>query len=365
MRVEHVGLTDFRNYAQLEVDLAEGLTAVVGSNGQGKTNLLEAIGFLATLGSFRGAPNEHLVRVGSELAVIRATGQRNGRRLEIRAEIPITGRARVTVNGQRLQRVRDLVGILSVTVFGPGELDLIKEGPALRRDFLDTTLVALDARNDALCREVERILRQRAALLRQCAGRLNAETQLTLEVWDDKLVPAGELLATARQTLVAELTPLVAAAYGALAGTPEQLALKYQAPWFEQGLQEALQSSRAADLARSVTTVGPHRDDVMVELAGMPARGTASQGEQRCLALAMKLAAHRLVTQRQGAAPVLLLDDVFSELDPSRSAALLANLPAGQALLTSAELLPQGAEPQLLYRVEQGQLSVSVDGSGY
>lgn len=366
MRIDHVGLTDFRNYVELEVDFSAGLTVVLGPNGHGKTNLLEAVGFLATLGSFRGAPNEHLVRSGCAQAVIRATGVRNGRFLDIRAEIPCTGRARVTVNGQRLQRVRDLVGVMSVTVFGPGDLDLIKEGPALRRDFLDTTLVALDARNDAVCREVERILRQRASLLRQCAGRLSPETELTLDVWDDKLAPTAELLGRSRAALVADLEPLVAAAYTALAGMAgmaERVALRYQAPWLEGGLVVGLRQARSMDLARAVTTVGPHRDELLVELGGMTARGTASQGEQRCLALALKLAAHQLVTERQGAAPVLLLDDVFSELDPARSAALLANLPAGQTLLTSAERLPVGTQPERIFRVVQGHLAeVGPDG---
>jgi DNA replication and repair protein RecF len=254
--------------------------------------------------------------------------------------------------------------VLRVTVFAPDDLVLLKGGPAGRRDFLDTTLVALDRRVDAVVREVERILRQRNALLRQCGGRLTAETSLTLDVWDSKLSESGEALAQARAALVQQLEPAVARAYGNLASREPDRAppvtLAYMAPWREEGLGEALRRGRSADLARGVSMIGPHRDELHVELEGTPARSHASQGEQRCLSLSLKLAAHRLVADAAGEPPLLLLDDVFSELDPDRCAALLEHLPNGQALLTSADRLPPGSRPDMVYRVEDGKLHEGV-----
>jgi DNA replication and repair protein RecF len=410
MQVERLWLTDFRSYAAVELEMAPGLTAVLGPNGQGKTNLLEALGWLATLSSFRGATSDALVRSGAPAAYVRAEGHgvhrrgddppsgnldvlaeagaapgdgagtrqdgtrgtARGRRLLIEAEIT-PRRHRVQINRQRLGRARDLLGVLRVTVFAPDDLALIKAGPAGRREFLDTTLVALDHRNDALVHDVERILRQRNALLRQCGGRLGPETALTLDVWDAKLAPAGEALADARHALVERLAPGVGLAYAQLAGLdppgPESptrcppVGLVYLAPWREMGLVAGLEGGRAADVARAVTLVGPHRDELSIELGGLPSRSHASQGEQRCLALALKLAAHRLVTDAVGEAPLLLLDDVFSELDPRRCAALIEHLPEGQAVLTSADRLPAGTRPERSYRVEDGQLR-DVDSVG-
>jgi DNA replication and repair protein RecF len=355
VRVDRLWLTDFRNFGAAELDLAPQLTAVVGANGQGKTNLLEALAWLATLGSFRSAGSDALIRSGERAAFVRAEGKRAGRSLLIEAEIG-PNRHRVLVNRQRLTRASDLLGILRVTVFTPDDLALVKEGPAGRRQFLDTTLVALDARHDATVREVERVLRQRNALLRQVGGRLSVEEELTLDVWDAKLAAAGEALAAARADLVDALRPELARAYGELAGSETPVELRYMSVW-RPGLAEALSSGRRADLARGVTLVGPHRDELEISLAYMPARSHASQGEQRCLALALRLGAHRLVTEAAGEAPLLLLDDVFSELDPSRCAALLNHLPPGQALLTSADRLPTGSHPERIYRVDNGKLS--------
>ncbi len=357
MRVERLWLTDFRNYTELDVTLAAGLTAVVGPNGQGKTNLLEALGWLATLDSFRGAATDALIRAGADRAILRAEGDEAGRRLLIEAEINRTGRHRVQVNRQKLARSRDLLGILRVTVFAPDDLALIKEGPALRRAFVDNTVVAIDARKDPVQRELDKILRQRNALLRQVGGRLDESARITLDVWDERLALAGERVAATRADLVDELGPQIEQAYGDLAGRPYPVRLTYQAPWREQGLAGALADARRADLARGVSTVGPHRDELLVELDGLPARTCASQGEQRTLALALKLAAHRLVGDAAGATPLLLLDDVFSELDPSRCEALLAHLPPGQAVLSSADRLPQASRPELTYRIQNAVLT--------
>ena len=217
-------------------------------------------------------------------------------------------------------------------------------------------LVALHPRNDTLRAELERVLRQRNTLLRQLGGRLTAEAAPTLDVWDAKLVEAGEALAAAREELVATLEPMLARAYADVAGDNLVAWAHYEAPWRKKGLAAALALARADELRRGVSLVGPQRDDLVLELEGRPARTHASQGEQRALALAMRLAAHQVVTAAVGEPPVLLLDDVFSELDPVRSEALVAHLPPGQALLTTAEALPPGAIPDLTLRVANGQL---------
>jgi len=357
MRLDRVWLTDLRSYASAEIELAPGLTALLGDNGQGKTNVLEAIAWLATLASFRGAPTEAMVRQGAERAVIRAEGEREGRRILLEAELVAGGRNRVLVNRQPLKRARDLLGVLRVTVFAPDDLDLVKGGPAERRRYLDDALVASHPRYDALRGEVDKVLKQRNALLKGAGGRLDDSATFTLDVWDAKLVEAGGKLASARQNLLARVAPVLSETYDAVANRPAEVTATYEAGWAGPGLAEALVAARREDLRRGVSTVGPHRDEVELRIAGLPARTHASQGEQRSLALALRLAAHHVITEVTGSAPVLLLDDVFSELDPDRSDALLANLPAGQTLLTSASGLPPKAAPELVLEVRDGAIA--------
>lgn len=352
MHLARLWLTDFRSYASADIAFAPGLTALLGANGEGKTNVMEAIGYLATLSSFRGAPNEAMVRAGASSAIIRAEGEREGRALLIEAELAPSGRGRVQVNRQRLARARDLLGALRVSVFAPDDLDLVKGGPAERRRYLDDALVARRPSLDPLRSDLDRILRQRNALLKQAGGRLSAEVEATLAVWDAKLVETGEALADARADLVTELAPALDTAYTQVAGRPVPVTVAYDAPWRDGGLAAALADARRDELRRGVSLVGPHRDDLVVHLDGLPSRTHASQGEQRSLALAMRLSAHRVVTDATGSPPILLLDDVFSELDPDRSAALLEHLPTGQTVLSSAAGLPPGADPELVLRVE-------------
>lgn len=359
MLLRRLWLADFRSYEAADVALAPGLTMVLGANGQGKTNLLEAIGYLATLGSFRGAPNDALVRSGASRAVVRAEGERDGRDLLIEAEIGTAGRSRVQVNRQRLSRSRDLLGALRTTVFSPDDLSLVKGGPGERRKYLDDLLVACHGRYDGLIGDVERVLRQRNALLKHCFGgsRFDESARRTLEVWDAKLTESGEALARARSDLVTQLEPVLHSSYSAVAlGVGSDVRVSYLAPWLAGGLAAALQAARGDELRRGLTLVGPHRDDLSVELNGLPARTHASQGEQRSLALAMRLAGHEVVSAAAGSAPVLLLDDVFSELDAERSDALLALLPPGQTVLSSALGIPPGATPELVLHVENSKV---------
>ncbi|MFM7063032.1 MAG: DNA replication/repair protein RecF [Actinomycetes bacterium] len=357
MQLEHLWLTDFRSYASVDLELPSGLTAFLGPNGQGKSNLLEAVAYLATLESFRGAPAEALVRRGAQTAVVRGEVRSADRAQLIETEINLVGRNRVLVNRQRLQRTRDLLDALRVTVFAPDDLELLKGGPQVRRSYLDRALVLERPAADSVRSDFEKALRQRNALLKQCKGRLDEAATLTLEVWDEKLAQAGEELTRLRVDLAARLGPVVTQAYQDVAGAAVPVSLDYVSDWRDLGLAAALHESRPNDVRRGTTLVGPHRDDLQILLDEMPSRTHSSQGEQRSLALGLRLGVHRLVTERTGVPPVLLLDDVFSELDPTRSAALLAALPAGQTLLSAATGLPPGAAADLVLYVSAGTVT--------
>ncbi len=410
MYLEHLSLTDFRSYTEAEFSPApSGITVVTGGNGAGKTNLMEAIAYLSNLRSLRGSPPAAMVRAGAPdaVAVLRSRVRQAARLLTIDAELHPAGRDRVQVNGQALRRTRDLLGALQVTVFSPDDLALVKAGPAGRRDFLDDLMVALQPRRDEMLSELERVLKQRNALLKSAfgsrggAGRgwagggwagdgsagsagsaggsggsgggsggvwrpgrpLPDDVRITLDVWDSKLAAVGEALIAARAALVEQLQPLVDQAYAALAvgsAAPTRLraTLAYEVSW-SGSLAAALAAAREDDLRRGVTTVGPQRDDLALAIGGLAARTHASQGEQRTLALALRLAGHRLLATALDTPPVLLLDDVFSELDAARAEALMGNLPAlsdTQAILTTAGALPPGATPAARYRVDGGKL---------
>lgn len=355
MIIQHLELTNFRNYAATTIDLTSGVTAVVGNNGQGKTNLVEALGYLATLKSFRGVPTEALIRTGCESAVLRATVvHADGREVLIETELVRTGRNRSLVNKQRLARSRDLLGVVRTTVFSPEDLELVKAAPSVRRDFVDDALVALQPKLDVLCSEIEKVLRQRNSLLKQAGGRLSPDIASTLDVWDAKLSELGTELGDVRARLIAQISPRVSKAYEELAEKATPIGLVYEPEWRRIGLASELQTCRMDDIRRGTSTVGPHRDDIDLLINGLPARTHASQGEQRTLALAMRLAVHRMVTEEFGSPPVLILDDVLSELDPGRAAALLRHFPEGQVLITTAGYLPEAAHPDRIVRIQQG-----------
>jgi DNA replication and repair protein RecF len=354
--LERLELVDFRNYVEATFELTTGTTVVIGANGQGKTNLVEAIAYLGTLSSFRAVSTEPLIRVGATRAIIRAElRDDDGRRSLIEAELTNGGRGRVQVNRQRLERTRDLLGVLRVTVFSPDDLALVKGGPAERRRFLDDALVALAVKYDAVRLELDRILRQRNTLLRQIGGRLDTDAETTLDVWDNRLVATGEQLGRARAALVERVMPHVTGAYTKLAGAAD-MSLGYAPAWRVTGLATALAAARPDDVRRGVSTVGPHRDELDLTIDGMPARTHASQGEQRTLALALRLGVHELVAERSGSTPVLVLDDVLSELDARRASALMGLLPEGQIVITTAGTIPAAAAPERVIRIEGGKI---------
>jgi DNA replication and repair protein RecF len=356
-------LTDFRCYREAEIRLMPGVTVISGANAQGKTSLLEAVAWAATGASFRGVPDAALVRTGCDVAILRAEVVDGARVQLLEAEIRATGRNRVQVNRQALKRAQDRAELVRVTVFSPDDLQLVKGGPAGRRDYLDDLLVAAAPRYAAVRADYDRVLRQRNALLRH--GIRNEDDKSTLEVFNTQLARAGAEITRGRLRMLERLTPLVADAYRELAGTDTVADAAYESAWFtvvdhlESSLLAALRERRKAELERGVTLTGPHRDEWRLRVDELDSRSHSSQGEQRTLALALRLAGHRLVTEVLGTPPVLLLDDVFSELDNHRSAALLTHLDAGQTLVTTAGAVPPGLNAEQLLRVDAGRLEAA------
>ena len=353
-------LTDFRSYSELSLELGAGVSTFSGANGEGKTNLVEAIGYLATLGSHRVATDAPLVRRGADRAVLRAavTGTQGSTLVEIELN---PGRAnRVRLNRAPRPRPRDILGALRTVLFAPEDLALVKGDPGERRRFLDELLVATAPRYAAVRADYERVLKQRTALLKSAGakghlrGTARESMTSTLDAWDAQLARAGAPLLAGRMRLAAALRPHLTAAYEAVSGGPagEASGMSYRSSALnndefsdvravetaalETALLKALAAVRASELDRGVCLVGPHRDELELSVGGLPARGYASHGESWSLALALRLASFALL--REGREdPVLILDDVFAELDTGRRDRL-AGLVAGaeQVLITAA-----------------------------
>jgi DNA replication and repair protein RecF len=259
------------------------------------------------------------------------------------------------LNGRPPVATRDLVAVLQTTLFSPDDLELVKGGPAGRRELLDDANAASLPQAAQERSSFDRILRQRNTLLHQLSGRLSEDERLTLDIWDDRLAEAGERLAERREKLVAALLPFVTDAWSSLVPDADPLSMAYQRS-FAGNLRQALVSRRNEDLRRQVTTVGPQRDDLLVFSGDLDARTRLSQGRQRCVALSLRLAVHRYLTDVTGFAPVLLLDDAFSELDQRTSYLLVRELPRSQAIVTTAGEPPSGFPNALIVNLEDGVL---------
>ena len=373
MRLERLEVVDFRNHDRAEVELPAGVSVLVGPNGVGKTNLLEAVGYLATLGSHRVGQDASLIRAGAASAVIRAAVRRAGRRLLVDVELRPGSGVRGRVNGAPVPRARDLLGVVRATLFAPEDLGLVRGDPEERRRFLDTLATQRLPRYHGSRQDYDRVLRQRNTLLRSAGGRLPASALATLEVWDEKLAVAGAEIWSERLRLVAALTPRVELAYQRLAGRDDAVDIAYVSSVAGPGggldpdpaklaqlLRERLVADRGREVERGLTLSGPHRDDLSFGLRGLPARTHASHGEAWSLALALRLASHRLLAE-EGEEPVLLMDDVFAELDRQRREHVAeAALAAEQTIVTAAvaEELPSEVGATV-FHVEPGSVQLS------
>lgn len=344
MHLAWLELNDFRSYRRLEWHPDQGVNLLIGGNGAGKTNVLEAVAYAATLRSFRSG-DEALVAETADQAYIRVgvdRGQERGQTL-IEIEIPRHGVRRTQVDRQRLRRTSDLVEALRVVTFLPEDLDIVKRGPAGRRGVIDEAAVQLRPTSTLDFAEYDRALRQRNAFLKS-----GAPDRVTLGVWDERVSQAGGRVMTRRAETMTELMPYIAGSYRRISGESDHLTVAYVSEWggsldvsvgsaaHADNLATALAARIRHDIERRYTSMGPHRDEPTLVLDGHDTRVHGSQGEQRTAALAIRLAVHEAVTERTGVPPVLLLDDVFSELDSGRAERLAANLPPAQTLVTSA-----------------------------
>ena len=376
MYVCALSLTDFRSWRQLDLELAPGPTALVGSNGQGKTNIVEALVYVATLGSHRVATDAPMVRQGAERAIVRAKIERDERTTTVELELNPGKANRARINRGAVPRAREVLGLLRTVLFAPEDLTLVKGDPGARRTFLDDLLVARTPRLAGVRSDYERVLKQRNALLKTAflARRSGGGDMRTLDVWDAHLARTGAELLSARLGLVDELLPLADVAYREVSKGPSNkscdLSLSYRSSLGEGMPQsqdrEVLSAALLSELARvrhnevdrGVSLVGPHRDELVLTLGSLPVKGYASHGESWSVALALRLASYELL-KSDGGEPVLVLDDVFAELDTGRRerlASLVQN--AEQVLVTAA--VPGDVPEQLLggrYDVHEGAVT--------
>ena len=347
--VRHVALVDMRNYAELDVELGPGTHVLVGANGQGKTNLIEAVVYLSTLSSHRVASDVPLIRHGADRAIIRADVVRDDRSLLVEIELTPGKANRARINRNPVPRSREILGIVRTVVFAPEDLSLVKGDPGDRRRFLDDLMVQRQPRLAGVRADFDRVLKQRNALLKSAGAarrRSSAEVDATLSAWDDQLARFGAEITLMRRDLIDALRPRSSGAYSELIPGGENLDLRYRsavgdmidadmAGIYEE-LLRLLSERRQDEIDRGVTLVGPHRDELEISLGPAPLKGYASHGESWSAALALRLASYDLLTE-EAAAPVLVLDDVFAELDTSRRAHLAERVAsAPQVLVTAA-----------------------------
>ncbi|GAA4772414.1 DNA replication/repair protein RecF [Microbacterium gilvum] len=364
MIVEHLSLVDFRNYAQAELALEPGPNVLVGRNGQGKTNLAEAIAYLATLGSHRVSADAPLVRDGKDAAFVRARLAHGQRRVTLELQINKQGANRARVSGSPV-RASELPRYAQVVLFAPEDLQIVRGDPSQRRRFADQLLVQRTPRMAGVIADYERTLRQRTALLKSARARRITGTQLsTLDVWDDKLVALGSELIDARTRLAQDLAEPVAAAYAGVAGEDHRprlaWALSVRGGDPEEGdahedeaagttaelFRAALAARRPQELERGLTLVGPHRDDLLLTVRGLPVKGYASHGESWSVALSLRLASAELLRgESQGGDPVLILDDVFAELDAHRRRRLAGVVAGFEQVVVTAAVAADVPEP--------------------
>lgn len=366
MRVVQLSLTDFRNYESAELELIPGANLFVGSNGQGKTNLVEALGYLSTLGSHRVSSDQAMIRSGRDAAIVRARLVHDERTILAEVQLNRTGANRAQINRSAI-KTRELPRYFSSVLFAPEDLALVRGEPSGRRRFLDELLVLRTPRMSGVLADYDRVLRQRNTLLKSARATGVRGNLTTLDIWDERLVALGSEIVEARGDLVAELSPEVETAYAAIAGEEHAASLasflsilsadsldddgagvdeknyrrdRLPAEETAQAFRAALESRRRAELDRGVTLVGPHRDDLVLTLNSLPARGYASHGESWSFALSLKLASAAVLRRESSSGdPVLILDDVFAELDESRRGRLADAVDGFEQILITAAVL--------------------------
>ncbi len=338
MRITQIEIGGFRNLKSVELAPHPEVNLIVGDNAQGKTNLLEAIYLFTGQGSFRGATDSQMLMQGAPKAELHLSFIGGGR--DNLAEITLGERRSIHLNGLKKDSLQSLTGSFLAVVFSPSHLSLVREGPVFRRAFLDGAIAQLKPRYGAVMSQYNRALSQRGALLRDAA--CHAALIDTLPIWDSHVAKLGALIVRTRESYIHRLSPQAADAYSRMTGGKEQLRLRYGRSFpegedIEHILLESLKACRSTDLSQGRTTIGPHRDDLIVEIEGLSARNYGSQGQQRSAVLCLKIAEAGLMAELSGEQPVVLLDDVLSELDAGRRAYLISGLTGRQVFITSCD----------------------------
>ncbi|MEV7619284.1 DNA replication/repair protein RecF [Microbacterium sp. NPDC089321] len=388
MIVEHLNLVDFRNYATADLTLHRGPNVLVGSNGQGKTNLAEAIVFLATLGSHRVSSDAPMVKDAQEFAVIRARLAHGERKVLVEVQLNRQGSNKARINGSP-SKTNELPRYAHVVLFAPEDLQIVRGDPSSRRRFADQMLIQRTPRMAGVIADYERVLRQRTALLKSARARgVRGEGLSTLDVWDDKLIALGSEIIHARLRLAADLQGPVAEAYAAIAGADHRPQLEWalsargadpeeddDEPDAESDargeiadqFRAALQAKRSKEIERGLTLVGPHRDDLILRVRDLPVKGYASHGESWSVALALRLASAELLRAESPAGdPVLILDDVFAELDADRRQRLAALTAGYEQVIVTAAVEADIPEPlhRHVVRISAGTISDDRESEG-
>jgi DNA replication and repair protein RecF len=386
MHVKHLTLSNFRNYSTVELPLATGINLLVGKNGQGKTNLAEAIFYAATLGSHRVSGYLPLIKQGESKAIIRLLARFEDRENLLELELNTEGANRARINKSDASKVRDILGYVNAVIFSPEDLDIVKRDPSNRRAFIDELIVQLTPRMAGVYTDYERVLKQRNSLLKSARNLTASASGLsTLESWDQSLIRIGSEIVSARFDITSRLIPFLQEAYAAIADEKNDPSIKIKSSLssndvdsdspdaflttgdreeIEKLFQQRLADVRNKELERGITLVGPHRDDLLLLLGTLPAKGYISHGESWSYALALKLASADLIRKDARAGdPVLILDDVFAELDSTRRSRLAALVSHNeQVIITAAvaEDVPSELNANRI-NVRAGSLEVSND----
>lgn len=375
MWVQALSLTDFRSYPQADLQFTPGVTAFIGMNGQGKTNIVEAIAYLSTLSSHRVSQDAPLVRAGADHAVVRARVSEEDRSVNVDLQINPGGANKVRINRSAATRAREVLGIVRAVVFAPEDLSLVRGDPSDRRRFMDEMTIQRHPRVAGVRADYDKVLRQRNALLKSAGGRASSAMRETLAAWDEQLIEFGSDVIRNRHDFLRDLTPHVQRAYETIAGSAKvEIRYRPSSPQLLQVMHSPNVSVDAIKLAfmedlhartddefrRGVTLVGPHRDEVELELDGFPVKGYASHGESWSMALALRLGAAD-VLRADGVDPIIILDDVFAELDTERRRHLASMVHTStQVFITAA--VEQDVPPELhgaRFTVSKGQVSAA------
>lgn len=355
MQISKLSLRDFRNHGNLDLTFSSGATTIVGRNGRGKTNIVEAVHYLATLGSHRVSQDAPLIRTGKTSATVLAQVEKHNRQAKVELTINFPGTNKVSLNGNPLVKSRDILGLVTTVIFSPEDLDLVKGDPSARRRFIDELSTLLAPKFSNTRSDFERTLKQRNTLLKSLGRRTpSTQARATLDAWDEQLIQTGAEIISTRLENVRRIEPHLTEFGTAISGDTEPLQLNYANTWLPPDVSEKteiaelfkaeLENRNKDEVDRGVTLVGPHRDDLNLQLSGLPAKGYASHGQSWSIAIALRLAAFKSLREHDDD-PILILDDVFAELDERRRTRLISIITdVEQTLITAAVLedIPKG-----------------------